>query len=711
MGKIIIEERNEPPERKSIRTMSSGAGGGEKYIHNNIFFKFAVDNYDLYDGDENAMKVAGHEMKGIVAYSAASQQAGGKIQFGMTSLIDYRGFRVIASAILPISQDTLIYGSCDGGQTVKADDSPLGNQMSDCAARLNLKGHLAGMGKEPKFIYGPCDQEGHLGTDGNLYVLDLARLFPPETPNKDAGSFIYRLLRPEFVGKYPHPLSSDSFSLFGRHPGHEEHDEEVKQATRYLQEELTFALATELSRKAESELTDPLTPRHLKRLTLQLHRAGVNLRYLGRVYLEASHPLLKQLALSEMVARVMKHLLRTKLRNPPPFSGDSEYQEIAIDFFNSVFGSGFDSEIMWSVDIPRALEKSFSFAVTFSIREHLNMDLLCSRLQSLTGVRFHSRQVPSNPQRRSRPFTPNDFRGFTVLEKFTHHAFDEELMDSVVRAQEERGPQRRRELLSAEKALKEALKLRPGDPDYLLQIGKVQLELANEDSSSHNESQSFFFKGFENLETSLALRPESPLAIISWTQGMIRYIQKEADWILHDGEGTVAPLCILPFRVQARFRRVRQFIKHSSAQVTSSSCLFELAEAYLQQATTMESFLDGVHESLDLYQKQQKKLFLKSSIRLWERCMREAEEGGELLDRSLKVRGWVGCGEACLQLARECGPLGGFEWLSRAEEFFDRSEMCVRGSAGGRLTEVERVRGSIQAEVNGFEDGYCSMSY
>eukprot|EP00009_Paramoeba_aestuarina_P014050 CAMPEP_0201541496 /NCGR_PEP_ID=MMETSP0161_2-20130828/71506_1 /ASSEMBLY_ACC=CAM_ASM_000251 /TAXON_ID=180227 /ORGANISM="Neoparamoeba aestuarina, Strain SoJaBio B1-5/56/2" /LENGTH=387 /DNA_ID=CAMNT_0047949039 /DNA_START=937 /DNA_END=2097 /DNA_ORIENTATION=+ len=349
IGKIIIEERNDPPEQKSIKMMSGGAGGGEKYIHNNIFYKFAVDNYDLYGGDENAMKVAGHELKGIIAYSAMSQQMGSKIQFGMTSLIDYMGFRITATALLPINRDTLIYGSCDGGQTVKADDSPLGNQMSECAARLNLKGHLAGLGKDPRFLYGPCDQEGHLGTDGNLYVLDLARLFPPETPDKSkkGSSFLYRLLRPEFLAKYPTPLSSDAFTAFGRCGNYEEHDEEVKQATKYLQEQLCFDLASDLDHKAEGELKEPLTPKHLKRLTLQLHRAGVNLRYLGRVFLEAQHPLLKQIALTEMVARVMKHSLRSKLRDPPPFSTERDYQEIAVAYFNFVFGHGFESEIMW----------------------------------------------------------------------------------------------------------------------------------------------------------------------------------------------------------------------------------------------------------------------------------------------------------------------------------------------------------------------------
>ena len=42
--------------------------GGDKYIVRNILFKFAVDSNGLYCGDYGAMKVAGHELKGIIAY-------------------------------------------------------------------------------------------------------------------------------------------------------------------------------------------------------------------------------------------------------------------------------------------------------------------------------------------------------------------------------------------------------------------------------------------------------------------------------------------------------------------------------------------------------------------------------------------------------------------------------------------------------------------
>jgi hypothetical protein len=50
--------------------------------------------------------------------------------------------------------------------------------MEKAGRTLNLKGHKVG----DAIIYGPGDIEGHLGLDGNYYVVDFGRTFPPEAP-------------------------------------------------------------------------------------------------------------------------------------------------------------------------------------------------------------------------------------------------------------------------------------------------------------------------------------------------------------------------------------------------------------------------------------------------------------------------------------------------------------------------------------------------
>lgn len=57
--------------------------------------------------------------------------------------------------------------------------TPLTHIVVQCAKALNLKAHYAGEVESQK-IYTPVDIEGHKGTDGRYYLLDFARLMPPQ---------------------------------------------------------------------------------------------------------------------------------------------------------------------------------------------------------------------------------------------------------------------------------------------------------------------------------------------------------------------------------------------------------------------------------------------------------------------------------------------------------------------------------------------------
>jgi hypothetical protein len=65
-------------------------------------WQYAVDSHNLYGGDEFAAKVAGHELKSLNAYASAGMILG--LNFALMCLIDYRGYRLIASSVLPISK-------------------------------------------------------------------------------------------------------------------------------------------------------------------------------------------------------------------------------------------------------------------------------------------------------------------------------------------------------------------------------------------------------------------------------------------------------------------------------------------------------------------------------------------------------------------------------------------------------------------------------
>lgn len=151
-----------------------------------VFFKFVADVRGMYGSDAKALKVAGAELVGLRAY-AECHLAG--LHVPLMTLVDYRGYRLIASCQLPLSKDTLVYGSADGtalaslvyplsarsccvitkimtaaGKTVHADDATLNAAMQQAATQLNLKPHRCGQAEV--LLAAPCDIEGHRGTDG-----------------------------------------------------------------------------------------------------------------------------------------------------------------------------------------------------------------------------------------------------------------------------------------------------------------------------------------------------------------------------------------------------------------------------------------------------------------------------------------------------------------------------------------------------------------
>lgn len=84
-----------------------------------------------------------------------------KILFPLMALVDYRGFRLIAVSVLPISKQTIVYGSNDAGLTVHKKDPVLNELMKEIGTKLHLKEH--GSGRDGVKVFGPGDLEIHLG--------------------------------------------------------------------------------------------------------------------------------------------------------------------------------------------------------------------------------------------------------------------------------------------------------------------------------------------------------------------------------------------------------------------------------------------------------------------------------------------------------------------------------------------------------------------
>lgn len=180
IAKTIISEMFLTPQKKSISSSNAGGvGGGEKYCARGIFFKFVRDAYGLYGGDHFSMKAAGHEIKSMNALLQCNIP---QLHLPMVTVVDYWGWRVFAEAALPINKLTIVYGSDNGGRHVHDSNSEMQSIMRQAASMLNLKEHIVArnLTTRPKSLFGPCDIEGHRGTDGRFYIVDTARLYPAE---------------------------------------------------------------------------------------------------------------------------------------------------------------------------------------------------------------------------------------------------------------------------------------------------------------------------------------------------------------------------------------------------------------------------------------------------------------------------------------------------------------------------------------------------
>jgi hypothetical protein len=158
------------------------------------------------------------------------------------------------------------------------------------ARSMNLAEHLVADRRGLLTAVSTCaDLEGHRGRDGQLYVLDTARLMPAEAPVDESGALrwpkvkaahlVYQL-RPKMVLQHSQPLSSDAWSRFGAHDA-AAHNAAVVAATQHLLDVVVPAFARGLldrppfvrsSKSSDHAEDDDLVPR-------LLHEAGINLRW------------------------------------------------------------------------------------------------------------------------------------------------------------------------------------------------------------------------------------------------------------------------------------------------------------------------------------------------------------------------------------------------------------------------------------------------
>ena len=191
-------------------------------VHTQVFYKFATTAGGIYPSDAAAHKAAALE---ITAMNAVVGSNNTQITVTLTALFLVCGHCVIATAKAPLrGSESLIYGSDNAGHKDR-----VVHDGRRCPAAVPIIRRLAstlGLAEHPVLdgyctLSLPIDAEVHLGDDGRLYLIDLARLDPPvPPPASDAkNSWLFQHFRPELLLRHRQlALSSDVFSPFASGP-------------------------------------------------------------------------------------------------------------------------------------------------------------------------------------------------------------------------------------------------------------------------------------------------------------------------------------------------------------------------------------------------------------------------------------------------------------------------------------------------------------
>lgn len=180
----------------------------------------------------------------------------------------------------------------------------------------------------------------------------------------------YRLLRPEFVRKFPRPLCSDTWTSFQDPAEGEENMREIVEAHAALLDQ-----ARAFGASLDRERVQPDLSQASEKLINLMHMRGLNCRYLGHVRAACASPYWRLVALLEMVLRRLKKLLfrkfrRAMLRKDVP--GVSLCIAVALRFLNRTVGESDASTDFWQHRVRGSVHEYFDRSLS---DEELSSDI------------------------------------------------------------------------------------------------------------------------------------------------------------------------------------------------------------------------------------------------------------------------------------------------------------------------------------------------
>jgi hypothetical protein len=190
-------------------------------------------------------------------------------------------------------------------------------------------------------------------------------------------------LRPEFLEVYQTQLCADGLTPIsgGSRREKEVNDDEVMKASRFLRENWLISFIRAMDNME-------ICPYDSFSLTTEMHRKGINIRYLGFICQNSKIPFVRSMAMVEMVARISKRIFQTRLRSAiihfrsiGATSIKEQMKSYAANLFSILLGVGDKTQKLVEIKLRTELKMKFNYEIVYREYQELSRPALFLALQ------------------------------------------------------------------------------------------------------------------------------------------------------------------------------------------------------------------------------------------------------------------------------------------------------------------------------------------
>lgn len=393
----IIDSYHNYPKRKNVEDLEKNT---LLFQDNEINIRLIVD-YETADDEQVKMAESWMRQEMNALRWINSKCTNSSIHTCLMTILQYKGFKAIAQAMMPLHFDKTLVLDLNAPQLAIFDAIAASN-LRELAKDLNLIPSYPWRLNDGRLIQMSLHQsiEVHqikVGNTKNMqmekvpqipmgyYLLNLSELMPRFSIEGSKYS-----LRPEIIQNIGASFTIDKMQL----------------GLKKIEENLDS-----LIQKIENAHICPLDSEEWRRL---LHENGINCFFIGELIKKIQSPYIKDSLMIEMICRTVKIALNHQLREAilhlkdvQALRVDDELQTIVLNMINAILIPNTTESQEWLHSLLNAVNEKFDYKISLEDFRSLPRQALFLTLQHHCAIRFKEQAL-------NFPLTKADFQGFAV---------------------------------------------------------------------------------------------------------------------------------------------------------------------------------------------------------------------------------------------------------------------------------------------------------